>query len=68
LLGFSHEEVEDQEEDSDSREDLEGIEAFSSLLDNEVANDKERMVNDSVDNTNETAMGLFELGEVWKGK
>jgi len=68
LLGFSHEEVEDQEEDSDSRKDLEGVEALSSLLDHKVADDKERMIHESVDDSDEAAVGFFKLGEVWNRK
>ncbi len=64
MLKFGCEEVEGKEEKADSVKHLEGTEAFSGLLNDKVADDKDNMIDESIDDADVTCMRFFELREV----
>ena len=64
MLVFGCEEVEGKEKETYSVKHLKGIEALSGLLDDKVADDEDNMIDKSVDDSDVTCLGSFELRKV----
>jgi len=64
LLVFGCEEVEGQEKKAVSVKHLESVETLSGLLGDKVADDEDKMIDKSVNDSDVTCMGFFELRKV----